>query len=80
MTITAGAMPIAVFCKTYGIGRTKTYDLINRGLVSARKCGRITLIDRVSAERWYASLPSYGTSKISRPSEVEAPASKTSQP
>jgi hypothetical protein len=84
MTITGGAMPIAVFCKTYGIGRTKTYDLINRGLVSARKCGRITLIDRVSAERWYASLPSYNTSrplrKISRPSEVEARASKTSQP
>ena len=63
MTVTAGGMPIAEFCKTYGIGRTKTYDLINSGAVSARKCGKTTLIDRVSAERWYASLPSYSASQ-----------------
>jgi hypothetical protein len=80
MTITVGAMPIAVFCQTYGVGRTKTYDLINSGAVSARKCGKTTLIDRASAERWYASLPSYGVSqpvhKITASSRVEAAASK----
>ena len=84
MTISAGAMPIAVFCKTYGIGRTRTYELINSGAVSARKCGKTTLIDRVSAERWYASLPSYDTGrrlgKISRRDGVEAPASKALPP
>jgi hypothetical protein len=75
-------MPVSVFCKTYGIGRTKTYDLINTGAVSARKCGKTTLIDRASAELWYASLPSYGTGrplgKISRRGALEAPASKES--
>jgi excisionase family DNA binding protein len=59
MTTSAGAMPIAVFCETYGVGRTKTYELLNSGAISARKSGTTTLIDRASAERWYESLPSY---------------------
>lgn len=77
MTTTAGAMPISVFCDMYGIGRTKTYDLINSGAISARKSGKTTLIDRASAERWYASLPSYGQSrgKVKRQSRVESAAS-----
>jgi excisionase family DNA binding protein len=76
MTISAGAMPIAVFCETYGVGRTKTYDLINNGAISARKSGKTTLIDRASAERWYESLPSYVAgqprSKITRRGGAEA--------
>ena len=77
MTTTAGAMPISVFCDMYGIGRTKTYDLINSGAISARKSGKTTLIDRASAERWYAALPSYGQSrgKVKRQSGVESAAS-----
>jgi hypothetical protein len=59
MTITGGAMRIVVFCKTYGIGRSKSYDLINSGAIAARKSGKTTLIDRASAEAWYAALPSY---------------------
>jgi len=54
-----GAMPIRDFCRTYGIGRTKAYDLINSGNLDARKCGKATLIDRASVERWYATLPSF---------------------
>lgn len=50
MTITGGAMPIIVFCKTYEIGRSKAYDLINSGGVAARKSSKATPIDRVSAE------------------------------
>jgi hypothetical protein len=80
MTTITGAMPIAVFCETYGIGRTKTYDLINSGAISARKSGKTTLIDRASAERWYASLPAYGANqsgaKIKRQSGVESAASE----
>jgi excisionase family DNA binding protein len=76
MTTSAGGMPIAVFCETYGVGRTKTYDLINSGAISARKSGKTTLIDRASAERWYESLPSYGTgqprSRITRRGRAEA--------
>jgi hypothetical protein len=59
MTSSAGAMPIIVFCKTYGIGRSKAYTLINSGAVSARKSGKSTLVDRASAEAWYAALPPY---------------------
>ena len=52
MTITGGAMLIIVFCKTYGIGRSKAYDLINTGAVAARQSSKATLIDRVSAEAY----------------------------
>lgn len=57
MTITGGAMPIMVFCKTYGIGRSKAYDLINSGSVAARKSSKAALIDRVGGEACYAALP-----------------------
>jgi hypothetical protein len=50
MTITGGAMPIIVFCKSYGIGRSKACDLINTGAVATRQSSKATLIDRVSAE------------------------------
>jgi hypothetical protein len=36
MTIAGGAMPIIVLCKTYEIGRSKAYGLINSGAVAVR--------------------------------------------
>jgi excisionase family DNA binding protein len=54
-----GAMTINVFCQTYGVGRTKTYDLLNAGEIQARKSGKLTLISRESAEHWYNRQPPY---------------------
>lgn len=47
------------FCETYGVGRTRTYDLLSAGELVAVKNGPRTLIDVESAERWAASLPRF---------------------
>ena len=72
MTITGGAMPIIVFCKTYGTGRSKAYDLINSGAVAARQSRKATLIDRVSVEACYAALPTYRERARIMPPRVSA--------
>jgi excisionase family DNA binding protein len=51
------AYSIATFCAAFGIGMTKTYDLIKRGDLVARKLGTRTLILRADAEAWARSLP-----------------------
>jgi hypothetical protein len=53
------ALTIPAFCTTYATGRTKAYGLIASGVIEAKKFGAKTLIDRASAERWYASLPGF---------------------
>jgi hypothetical protein len=53
------ALSIPTFCRTYSVGRSKTYELIGAGTLVAKKFGSKTLIDCASAERWYASLPGF---------------------
>ncbi len=45
------------FCLAYRTGRTKAYELIATGQITAVKRGRSTLITAESAERWASSLP-----------------------
>jgi len=52
-----GAHSIDAFCKAWGIGRTRVYELINSGELRAVKCGTRTLILRHDAETWARSLP-----------------------
>jgi predicted DNA-binding transcriptional regulator AlpA len=54
-----GALTIPAFCHTYGVGRSKTYELIGASILEAKKFGAKTLIDRASAEAWYRSLPDF---------------------
>jgi hypothetical protein len=58
-TETQGAMSVAEFCRTYGPGRSRAYDMIATGIIEAKKFGAKTLIDRASAEAWYRSLPGF---------------------
>ncbi len=51
------------FCSAYGLGRTRTYELIGSGAVEAVKDGAKTLITAESAERWAQSLPSFRSVK-----------------
>jgi excisionase family DNA binding protein len=51
------AYTIPDFCRTFGIGRTTVYRLIDDGKIEVRKVGRRTVIDAASAVLWYASLP-----------------------
>jgi hypothetical protein len=57
VTHTPIAYTIPDFCRSFGIGRTTAYRLIETGQIIARKIGRRTVIDAASAARWYASLP-----------------------
>jgi hypothetical protein len=43
--------PVSRFCDIYGIGRTKTYELINTGALKTVKVGRKTLITESSARQ-----------------------------
>jgi hypothetical protein len=50
---------IAAFCRTYSVGKTTAYKLINTGFVEAVRYGGRTLIRGESAERWARSLPAF---------------------
>lgn len=52
-----GAMTVREFCERYRIGRTRAYELINRGALRAVKCGSRTLILARDARAWERSLP-----------------------
>jgi hypothetical protein len=56
---------IRAFCDAYGVGRTRTYDLIAAGRLQAVKNGPRTMIDAESAEAWAASLPRFKSSAAS---------------
>jgi excisionase family DNA binding protein len=45
-------------CLYMSIGKTRVYQLINEGILDARKSGRSTLIDLNSADRYLSDLPS----------------------
>jgi excisionase family DNA binding protein len=57
MAETKRLLTVAEFCKTYGVGRTRAYALINAGVIMAVKIGVSTRITADSAESWAASLP-----------------------
>jgi excisionase family DNA binding protein len=52
-----GAFTIGDFCAWANVGRTFTYDLINRGLLKAVKIGGKTLVPKTEARAWLSSLP-----------------------
>ena len=44
-------------CHASGIGRTKIYEAIGAGELTARKCGRRTVILPRDLEAWLTNLP-----------------------
>jgi hypothetical protein len=56
-TIERRALTITDFCKSYSIGRTLANELMAAGAFEVRRVGRRVLIDAISAEAWYQSLP-----------------------
>jgi hypothetical protein len=51
------AMSLRVFCERYGLGRTRAYEEIAAGRLTARKAGRRTIITADDAEDWLSRLP-----------------------
>ncbi len=43
-----------------GCSRTRLYDALKRGDISARKAGKRTLINYADLQAYLASLPAYG--------------------
>ena len=52
-----GGQPKEEACAMAGIGRTKIYEAIANGKLTARKCGKRTLILREELRQFLASLP-----------------------
>jgi excisionase family DNA binding protein len=50
------ARTVKDFCQAYGIGRSKTYELMSAGALTAVKAGTRTLILEESAKAWLDSL------------------------
>ncbi|NQV19815.1 MAG: hypothetical protein HQ511_00205 [Rhodospirillales bacterium] len=51
------AFTVREFGLVYGPGRSKTYELISEGKLTAVKVGAKTLISAESAEDWFTNLP-----------------------
>ena len=52
-------LSINEFCDLAGLGRTKAYQELSAGRLSAVKIGRRTLIPVTSFEKWVESQPAY---------------------
>lgn len=48
---------VADAAKRMGVSRATAYNQIKAGLLTARKAGRRTLIERSEQARWLAALP-----------------------
>lgn len=47
------------FARRNSLGKSKVYELLNAGKITAKKDGRRTLITAESERAWLASLPNY---------------------
>lgn len=50
-------------CRTLGIGKSKIYELIADGALTARKIGKKTLVPAADLERFAAGLPAASTKR-----------------
>lgn len=57
--MTKELLTIPQFCEAVNCGRTRAYQLINEGKISALKNGKRTLIRRTDMESWISSLNPY---------------------
>ena len=53
----AGQFSVREFCDWSGLCKTKVYELIKQGDLTARKCGRRTFVAMEEALRWRDALP-----------------------
>jgi excisionase family DNA binding protein len=60
-TYLTGALPeglsVLEACRISGIGRTKVYEAISDGRLTARKCGKRTIILRSELQQFLTALP-----------------------
>jgi hypothetical protein len=60
------ARTVKDFCRAYGIGKTKTFELIKNGTLQTVKIGRRTLIVEESARSLLGNLPTRFPTNMTR--------------
>jgi len=60
----AGALSVSGFCREYSVSRTKFYDELKAGRLTAHKAGQKTLVLREDAEAWVNALPKLGGAHV----------------
>jgi excisionase family DNA binding protein len=73
------AYTIQEACEHVSLSRSAFYKLLKDGVISAKKCGKRTLIPASDLQRWLDSLPPIAQSKISSPNP-KAHQQKSRQP
>jgi excisionase family DNA binding protein len=66
----AAGLTIAEASRIAGISRSTLYEELASGRLSARKCGRRTIIPAHALEEWMHSLPVFGSSANSEPRQT----------
>jgi excisionase family DNA binding protein len=64
------AFSIAEACAACHIGRTRIYEAIREGQLSARKHGRRTLIVSADLHRWLENLPAFDAGQRTHTTET----------
>lgn len=58
------SLSIKAACAATGFGQTKLYELINKGLLPAKKCGTRTIILKSDLEDFLKGLDDYPSSDV----------------
>ncbi|MFY7809546.1 MAG: helix-turn-helix domain-containing protein [Fimbriimonadaceae bacterium] len=51
------AYTVNEFLASFGVGRTRFYELVNTGAIKARKNGNRTIVTGADAQAWLDTLP-----------------------
>jgi len=53
----SGAYDVRTFARTFGVCRTRVFEMVGSGELSAKRAGGKLLIPAAEAQRWLDSLP-----------------------
>lgn len=70
VALNAIACPITTACRVVGLGRTKLYELLAKGEITAVKVGRRTIVKLSSLQEFLARQPQFQSERERRKKET----------